>query len=112
MDDREKEIMDRLVVAGAIQMAGVDAETGEILYQFTPKLKEVMPELYHEHMNYVNHELMGLWERGFVNMDLMSDNPIVTLTEKAFNQEAIDGLSQSDKWAVQEIKRLMISGEL
>lgn len=106
MDDREKEIMDRLVVAGALQMAGVDAETGEILYQFTPKLKEVMPELYHEHMNYVNSELMGLWEKGFVDMDLMSDNPIVALTEKAFDQDAINTLSKSDKWAVEEIKRL------
>lgn len=106
MDDREKEIMDRLVVAGALQMAGVDAETGEILYQFTPKLKEIMPELYHEHMNYVNNELMGLWEKGFVDMDLMSDNPIVALTEKAFDQDAINTLSKSDKWAVEEIKRL------
>lgn len=112
MIDREKEIMDRLLVSGAVEMAGVDSETGEILYHFTDKLKEVMPELYREHMNYVNSELMGLWEKGFVNMDLMKDNPIVTLTEKAFDQDAINTLSESDRWAVQEIKRLMTSGEL
>lgn len=109
MDDKEKEIIERLVVSGALEMAGVDAETGDILYQFTPKLKEVMPELYREHMNYVNSELMGLWEKGFIDMDLLSNNPIVTLTKKAFSDDAVNALSESDRWAIQEIKRLMTS---
>lgn len=112
MDDREKEIIEHLVVSGALQMAGVDTETGEILYQFTDKLKDVMPELYDEHLNYVNSELMRLWEMGFVNMDLMSDNPIVTLAQKAFDEEQIKNLTPQDKWAILEIKRLMTSGEL
>lgn len=112
MEDREKNIIDKLVVSGALQMAGVDTETGEILYQFTDKLKEVMPELYDEHLNYVNSELMRLWEMGFVNMDLMSDNPIVTLSSKAFDDEEIKSLPAQDKWALAEIKRLMTSGEL
>ena len=112
MDDREKEIIEHLVVSGALQMAGVDTETGEILYQFTDKLKEVMPELYDEHLNYVNSELMRLWEMGFVNMDLMSDNPIVTLAQKAFDEEQIKNLTPQDRWAILEIKRLMASGEL
>lgn len=112
MDDREKEIIEHLVVSGALQMAGVDTETGEILYQFTDKLKEVMPELYDEHLNYVNSELMRLWEMGFVNMDLMSDNPIVTLAQKAFDEDQVKNLSPQDKWAILEIKRLITSGEL
>lgn len=112
MEDREKEIIEHLVVSGALQMAGVDTETGEILYQFTDKLKDVMPDLYDEHLNYVNSELMRLWEMGFVNMDLMSDNPIVTLSQKAFNDEEINNLSQQDKWAILEIKRLMTNREL
>lgn len=112
MDDREKEIIEHLVVSGALQMAGVDTETGEILYQFTDKLKDVMPELYDEHLNYVNSELMRLWEMGFVNMDLMSDNPIVTLAPKAFDDEQVKNLTPQDKWAILEIKRLMTSGEL
>ena len=112
MDDREKEIIEHLVVSGALQMAGVDTETGEILYQFTDKLRDVMPELYDEHLNYVNSELMRLWEMGFVNIDLMSDNPIVTLASKALDEEQIKNLTPQDKWAILEIKRLMTSGEL
>lgn len=112
MDDREQKIIDKLILNGAMEMAGIDSKTGEILYQFTPKLKEVMPELYNEHLNFVNAELMRLWEKGFVNMDLMSDSPIVTLSEKAFNEEAISTLSDQDKWAIQEVKRLLATGEL
>jgi len=112
MDDREKKIIDKLILDGALQMSGIDGETGEILYQFTPKLKEVMPELYNEHLNFVNAELMRLWEKGFVNMDLMSDSPIVTLAEKAFDDNEIQSLSDQDRWAIQEVKRLLAAGEL
>lgn len=112
MDDREQKIIDKLILNGAMEMAGIDSKTGEILYQFTPKLKEVMPELYNEHLNFVNAELMRLWEKGFVNMDLMSDSPIVTLSEKAFNEEEISSLSDQDRWAIQEVKRLLATGEL
>jgi len=112
MDDIEQKIIDKLILNGAMEMAGIDSKTGEILYQFTPKLKEVMPELYNEHLNFVNAELMRLWEKGFVNMDLMSDSPIVTLSEKAFNEEEISTLSDQDKWAIQEVKRLLTTGEL
>jgi hypothetical protein len=112
MDEREQKIIDKLILNGAMQMAGVDCETGEILYQFTPKLKEVMPELYHEHLNHVNSEIMRLWEKGFVNIDLMADSPIVTLSDKAFDDNEIQSLSHQDKWAVQEVKRLLATGEL
>lgn len=112
MENKENSIFDNLILKGALQMAGVDENTGEILYQFTPKLKEIMPDLYNEHLNYVNNELMRLWEMGFVNMDLFSDNPIVTLTHKALDQEAISKLSKEDRWAIEEIRRILSLGEL
>ena len=112
MDSQDKQIIEMLVLSGALEMAGINEDTGEILYQFTPKLKEVMPDLYDEHLNYVNAEIMKLWEKGFVNVDLMSDNPIVTLTEKAFDPNEVEGLSSSDKWAIQEIKRILSSREV
>lgn len=112
MDSQDKQIIEMLVLSGALQMAGINEDTGEILYQFTPKLKEVMPDLYNEHLNYVNAEIMRLWEQGFVNVDLMSDNPIVTLAAKALDQNEINKLSDSDKWAIEEIKRILGSTEL
>ena len=112
MDNEDKEIIEMLILAGAMQMAGVNEDTGEILYQFTPKLKEVMPALYNEHLNYVNAEVMRLWEKGFVNLDLMAESPMVTLTDKSFNPDEINTLSDHDKWAVEEIKRILGAAEL
>jgi len=112
MDDRQQDIIDKLVLSGAMQFAGVDINTGEMLYQFTPKLKEVMPDLYNEHLNHVNKEIMGLWEKGFVNVDLMSENPIVTLTAKSLNEKDLKELSKEDRWAIDEIKRILSLGEL
>jgi hypothetical protein len=112
MDDQERAIVDKLILDGAMEIAGIDSNNGEFLYVFTPKLKEVMPELYHEHVNHVNGELMRLWEMGFINIDFMSDSPIVTLAEKALDKAELDKLSKQDLWSIQEIKRLLTAKEL
>ena len=112
MADMGKEIIDELILSGGLQVAGVDSETGEFLYQFTPKLKEISPTLYHEHVNHVNGELMRLWEKGFLNINFMDDNPIVTLTAKALDKEELSKLPKEDVWSIEEIKRLLKSQEL
>ena len=112
MIPEDQNAIDYLLLNGGLQVAGIDSSSGEFLYTFTPKIKEIMPELYHEHMNHVNGELMGLWEKGFINIDLMSENPIVTLTQKALDHNEIAKLSKEDQWSIQEIKRLLKSQEL
>ena len=95
MSNMDDEIINQLILSGGLQVAGIDSETGQFLYQFTPKLKEISPDLYHEHVNHVNGELMRLWEMGFLNIDFMDENPIVTLAAKALDQEE---LSKKDKF--------------
>ena len=90
----------------------VDTETGEFLYQFTPKLKEISPVLYEEHVNDVNGELMRLWEKGFLDINLAEDNPIVRLTPKALDESELARLTKEDRWGIEEIKRLLKSQEL
>ena len=112
MIPEDQSAIDYLILKGGLQVAGVDEKTGEFLYTFTPKIKDIMPELYHEHMNHVNGELMGLWEKGFINIDLMAENPIVTLAPKALDKEEVSKLSKEDQWSIEEIKRLLKSQEL
>lgn len=111
MSEMNEEI-DKLILSGALQVAGIDSETGEFLYQFTQKLKDISPELYDEHINHVNKELMGLWEKGFLDINVADDNPIVFLTEKALDPVEVSKLSKEDKWSLEEIKRLLKSQEL
>lgn len=110
--DKNSEVFEYLILSGALQMAGIDSDTGEILYAFTPKVKEIMPELYNEHLNSINKEIMNLWESGFVNVDFFSNDPLVTLTEKAFDINEVLKLSKSDKWSLEELKRLILAQEL
>lgn len=110
--DETNEALDKLILSGAVVVAGVDSETGQFLYQFTDKLKYISPELYNEHVNFVNKELMRLWELGFLNINMMEENPIVTLTEKALDNAELLKLSTEERWSIEEIKRLLKSQEL
>ena len=53
-----------------------------------------------------------LWERGYVNIDFMSDDPVVTITKKSLDDEELSKLSKQDQWAISELKRLMLKKEL
>ena len=108
----ENEIIEKLILEGAMEFAGVDIDSGEMLYNFTPKLKEIMPELYKEHLNHVNGEIMKLWEKGFVDVSITDDSPQVKLTTKAFDDESLNTLSKADRWSLEEMKRLMRIQEL
>ena len=111
-DDSISKIIDELILEGGIDVAGVDPDTGEMLYTFTPKVKELMPELYQDHLNLVNDELMGLWEKGYVNINLLQDDPDISLTSKANDPEETIKLSKQERWSLQELKRAIYSKEL
>ena len=69
MTSDENEMIEKLILNGALEVAGVDSEDGSLLYSFTSKIEQVMPELYHDHLNRVNAEILSLWERGYVDLE-------------------------------------------
>lgn len=105
MNDVEQEIIEYLIKKGALDLISVN-EKGEPLYRFTPKIKEVMPALYQEHMTMINKSIMGLWEKGYLDLDLLSDNPTAHLTQKAINREGFDKLSDEELDNLSEIMRI------
>ena len=106
MSSQENEMIERLILEGGLEVAGIDSEDGSLLYSFTPKIKELMPELYDDHVNKVNSEILSLWERGYVDMDFLAKEPIVTLTNKSFDPIEMSKLRKQDVWAIEELKRL------
>lgn len=106
MQSDDDKMIEKLILEGALEVAGIDSEDGSLLYCFTPKIKEVMPELYHDHMNHVNSEILSLWERGYVDIDLLSNDPTVRLMPKSFDLSETSKLNKSEKWAIEELKRL------
>ena len=107
MASEEDKIIDDLILKGGLEVSALDEDTGEMLYSFTPKIQELMPDLYEEHIRGVNSEVMNLWEKGFLNLDLFEKDPIITITPKALNKEEIQGLSKQERWSLFEIIRLL-----
>ncbi len=108
MDD---EIFQKMILEGAIEVAGMDMETGEMLYTFTDKLAQFSPPMHQSYMSYIHSEIMFLWENGFLEMDVTEANPTVRLTEKVFDEAKIDGLSPERFANLKEIIRSMIPPE-
>jgi len=100
--------IDSLILAGALEPVGIDSETGEMLYNFTKKLKEINPILHREVSNMFSNHIMKLWELDMITMNLMDENPLVNLTEKAFDNFLIEGLDEDLGHTLKEIKRNLL----
>lgn len=104
----ENKSIDDLILSGVVQVAAIDSETGEFLYQFTDKLPELMPDLYNKHITKLHDDVMYFWEKGFLNIeDFSAVNPKISLTPKAFDQEEISMLPEDIQAVLKEIKRVL-----
>lgn len=99
--------IDDLISSGALEVVGVDSVTGEMLYNFTDKLKDICPELHIEVNNMFSSHMMKLWELDMISMDVMNENPLVTLTNKAFDLELIKSLDEDLLHTLNEVKRTL-----
>ena len=107
MSSNEDELIENLILQGALEVAGVDSENGEFLYAITSRMKEVMPDLYEDHLKTVNRDLLNLWEKGYVNIDFFLPDPVVTISEKGLDKGEISKLTKPEIWALEEVKRLL-----
>jgi hypothetical protein len=72
--------MEFLLEHGLIEIYGVDPITEEITYTMTDKCREVMPELFEEHMKHINQIAFDLWEKGYIEMNFDEEGtPLVML---------------------------------
>lgn len=102
--------IENLILSGALEPAGIDAETGEMLYVFSKDLKNINPDLYKAVSDSIYWSSVKLWELGFVNMDMTEENPLVSLTPNAFDEDKINTLLDDDlKFALKEMKRNLLN---
>ncbi len=102
-------ILEELILQGAVEIAGLDMETGEPLYNITQKMKDVNPDLHNEFVNYFSSEAMALWEFGFITMDITLKDPVVKITKKALDSEAVAKLDKNHQYTLKEIIRILKS---
>lgn len=105
---QESNEFDQLILSGALEPAGIDPSSGEMLYNFTSKLKDINPILHREVNNMFSEHIMKLWEMDMLEMDITEPNPIVKLTSKAFNDSLISLLDEEVSFTLKEIKRNLL----
>jgi hypothetical protein len=105
---QEPSDFDKLVLSGVVEPAALDPDTGEMLYTFNKDLEKINPELHKLVLDNFISSAMKLWELGFINMDVTSNNPMVSLTSRAFNETNINELDEDMQFSLKEIKRNLI----
>lgn len=104
----EFDIVDKLISDGGLEFCGVDSETGEPLYKPTDKLKDLDSKLNDDISVYFSSVTMKLWETGFLDMDVMLEDPLVKLAPKAYDKDAIKSLDKNERIVLQQIIQVLL----
>lgn len=85
--------LDDLILKGAVEVDSID-DNGNFLYKFTEDAKDLAPDIFNKATDSFYNDLLELWTHGFVSMDFTSANPLITITEKAFDMDEVIKLSK------------------
>jgi hypothetical protein len=91
--DEDISKLDELILSGGVEVSGL-TDSGQFLYKFTDKLKDIDADLYNAIRQKMYEEIMFLWQKGFISMDITVNNPIVKLTDKAFDKDEVENLPE------------------
>jgi len=103
MFSSEDDAFEELLLSGAIEICGIDEKSGEMLFRFTDKLKDLDPRLYDKMTEFFHKELLALWEKGFISMDVTEKNPSISLTDKALNAIETESLTIDQRLHLEDI---------
>ena len=95
-DEANDERLAYYLEIGAVSFEGVD-ESGEIIYSITDLAKEIAPELWQSHIDYVDKSLIELYEQGMVDIEYNEDlEAIVSLSPEGQKLAKEMGLIEMD----------------
>jgi hypothetical protein len=106
-EERVNKMIDLLFMKGLIEISSVDSNTGEFLYQFSPDIKEIVPNFEEDSQKMFLENLDVLWIKGFIAMDKTEENPIVSLTDIAFDPESVAKLAVHERTVLYTIMEAM-----
>jgi hypothetical protein len=95
--------LEQMILDGSAEVAGLDPETGEFLYSFTPKVAELHPELYTEMTDFYYSGVVSLWQKGFLDVNMDSADPYVKLNDNSLDPDKIKTLSSLEKRLLESV---------
>jgi len=94
--DESDEKLAYYLEVGAVSLEGMD-ENGEMIYSITELAKEIAPELWQSHIEYVDRSLMELYEQGLVELEYNENlEATLHLTEEGHRVAKEKGLVEMD----------------
>jgi hypothetical protein len=82
--EEEDDRMAYYLEIGAIELAGVD-ENGEMIFAINDRAKELAPELWEAHMNYVDNSLLELYKDGYIDIEYDENlEAMINLSEEGY----------------------------
>jgi hypothetical protein len=85
--------IEEAILAGVIEVSGVDLESGQFLYNFNSKMSHEIPAIFEKHLQEIKVEIIYFWRKGLLDVDdLSGNNPVIMLTEQAYDEEILSAL--------------------
>jgi len=98
-----EDLLDHLILDGMVEVSAIDSETGEMLYAFTEKAREQMPDIQRQAEQVFDEMIMFFWEKGFISMNIDAPNPVIGVLPKALDEEEVSKLSVEHRVALKII---------
>ncbi len=89
--------LDHYIEIGAISIEGVDPD-GELILSVTDKARELAPDLWQAHIEYVDKQLIDLYEKGLIEVEY---NENLEATFK-LSPTAVEDIKDKGIWLVDE----------
>jgi hypothetical protein len=92
----EEEKLEYYIEIGAVEIAGIQ-EDGEFLYEITEKAKDIAPELWESHIEYIDNTILDLYEKGLVQIEYNEDlEASISVSEEAKSILRAYGMYEDD----------------
>lgn len=97
MSDEDYMKLEHYIEIGAIEVEGVD-DNGELIFSISENAKDIAPELWQAHSDYVDRSLIKLYEDGLINIEY-DENLEATIT---VNEDGIEAVKQLGLFPMEE----------
>lgn len=95
-DDSDDARMAYYLEIGAIELAGMD-ENGEMIFSISEDAKDLAPELWEAHMDYVDKNLIELYEAGYLKVDYDENlEAMISLSREGYEIAKAKGIIPMD----------------
>lgn len=99
----DDELIQYLLSIGALEFVFIDEE-GEHIYRLTPEARELVPDLYDEHMQNFTSSVFSLWSKDLIDV-VFDENgePLIGINDNTENEQLVSELDNQDKNILKEI---------